>query len=303
MTVSIIIPTHHRPALLKEAVASVLGQTWQDFELVIVDEATRDETADVIRTFSDPRIRSIRNEQPLGVSGARNCGAALATGEILSFLDDDDYYLPEKLAKTVAAFQRSDKIGVVVSGFTAGHLQISPHFEGNVFRTLSNRFYTLPTSILAARRSVFEALGGFDETMTHSEDFDFCLRAARVTEFASIAEPLVFHRQHGGPRLIDDLDSAQKTFRQMVKKNLSDPQGRPTRSGRRLYDSWEGQRYAGLARESFSLGDSGNARRCIRAALYREPRVWRRWAQFAVYHFTPAGPWVQRLLSRKAVKL
>jgi hypothetical protein len=124
-----------------------------------------------------------------------------------------------------------------------------------------------------------------------------------VTEFASIAEPLVFHRQHSGGRLIDDLERARKSFTQMVEKNLSDRQGRPTRSGRRLLASWEGQRYAGLARESFFSGRSSDARRHIRAALYREPGVWRRWAQFAVYHFTPAGPWVKRLFSRKAVKL
>jgi glycosyltransferase involved in cell wall biosynthesis len=125
MIVSVIIPTHHRPGLLKEAVASVLGQTWQEFELVIVDEATTDETAQVIRGFSDSRVRSIRNEQPRGAAGARNRGAAVATGEILSFLDDDDYYLPEKLASTVAAFQPSEKIGVVVSGFTSGNFQVS----------------------------------------------------------------------------------------------------------------------------------------------------------------------------------
>jgi glycosyltransferase involved in cell wall biosynthesis len=303
MTVSVIIPTHHRPGLLGEAVASVLNQTWKDLELIIVDEATTDETAQVIRSFFDPRIRSIRNERSLGAAGARNRGASLATGEILSFLDDDDYYLPEKLARTVEAFRRSDKIGVVVSGFTSGRLEVLRAFEGHVFKKLTNRFYTLPTSILAVRRSLFEALGGFDETMPPSEDYEFCLRAAQVTEFASILEPLVFHRQHTGGRLVDDLAGARKTFEKVVRKNLSDPEGRPTRSGRRLLDSFDGQTYAGLARESFASGDSSNARRYIRAALYREPGVWRRWAQFALYHCTPAGPWVKRLLSRRVVKL
>lgn len=303
MTVSVIIPTHHRPALLKEAVASVLEQTWSDFEVIIVDEATTDETAQVIRAFSDPRIRSVRNEISLGAAGARNSGAALATGEIISFLDDDDCYLPDKLAKTVASFQRSDKIGVVVSGFLIDDFPVIPAFEGNVFDKLSKRFYTLPTSILAVRRSVFEALGGFDKTMAPSEDVEFCLRAAQVTEFASIPEPLVFHRQHAGPRLVDDLDRARRTFKRVVEKNLSDPQGRLTRRGRRLIDSWEGQTSAGLARLSFCSGDSGNARRYIRAALYREPGSWKRWAQFGVYHFMPAGSWVQRLLSRKSARM
>jgi len=303
MTVSIIVPTHHRPDFLKEAVASVLGQTWQDFELIIVDEATTDRTAEVIRSFTDSRVRSIRNEPSLGAAGARNRGASIATGEILSFLDDDDYYLPEKLAKTVAAFQRGDQIGLVVSGFSTGALQVSPDFEGKVFQKLCKRFYTLPTSILAVRRGLFVALGGFDETMPPSEDYEFCLRAARITEFASIPEPLVYHRQHGGGRLVDDLDVARKTFDQMLRKNLSDSQGRLTRDGRRLLGSFEGQTHAGLARESFRSGDSANARRHIRAALYREPAVWRRWAQCAVYHLTPPGPWVGRLLSRKSVKM
>jgi glycosyltransferase involved in cell wall biosynthesis len=111
--VSVIIPTHNRPDRLPRAVASVLNQTFRDVEIVIVDDASADDAAEVVAR-QDPRIRYVRHGSPKGACGARNTGIRLARGEFVGFLDDDDEWLPEKLQRQVRVFEASPSdVGVV----------------------------------------------------------------------------------------------------------------------------------------------------------------------------------------------
>ncbi len=96
--VSICIPTYNRAALVQEAVASVLAQTWREFELIVVDDGSTDDTTEALAAYAS-RIRLIRRESRGGVSAARNTGIAAARGEWLAFLDSDDLWRPEKLAR------------------------------------------------------------------------------------------------------------------------------------------------------------------------------------------------------------
>src|SRR5207237_7043535 len=105
--VSVIIPTHNRSGFLRLAVLSVLKQTFPDFELVIVDDASGDDTPAVVKRFEDPRIRYIRHERNLRIAAARNTGISNSTGEYVAFLDDDDEWLPSKLQKQVSALDHS----------------------------------------------------------------------------------------------------------------------------------------------------------------------------------------------------
>ena len=301
--ISVIIPTHNRAALLRECVASVFRQTWVDWEMIIVDDASRDETARVIESVADDRVRSVRNDTPANAAAARNQGARLAAGDILTFLDDDDLYLPEKLERTWHAFQTNAESGVVVSGFDTGALVVSVDWHGDVAGKLAKRFYTLPTSILAVRASVFDRLGGFDDTMTPSEDFEFCIRASRVTKFQSLPQPLVFHRQHSGPRLIDNRMLTEASFTRMVTKNFGDGRGGIGPRGRRLLCSWKGQGHAGRARVSFANGDRRGAQEHSRAALWCEPLNIRRWLQWGLYRVFPSGSWFARWYRRARVRL
>ena len=100
--VSVVIPTHNRAEWLPRAVGSVLAQTWTDFELLIVDDHSTDETPAAIARFADARIRSFRHERNFGQSKALNTGIEHARGEYVAFLDDDDAWLPAKLAAQVA---------------------------------------------------------------------------------------------------------------------------------------------------------------------------------------------------------
>jgi glycosyltransferase involved in cell wall biosynthesis len=97
--VSVVIPTYNRPQFVRGAVRSVLAQTFLDFELIVIDNGSVDDTSNVIRSFDDPRVRCVRIEINNGVSPARNRGIELARGEFIAFLDDDDEWLPDKLTR------------------------------------------------------------------------------------------------------------------------------------------------------------------------------------------------------------
>ena len=94
---TVVIPTHNRSLLLKRAVESVLSQTFEDFELIVIDDHSTDDTASVVKSFTDHRMRYLTNQRTKGACGARNTGIFSAKGKWVAFLDDDDVWLPEKL--------------------------------------------------------------------------------------------------------------------------------------------------------------------------------------------------------------
>ena len=111
--VSVIMPAYNYAQFIGAAIESVLGQSWQDWELIIVDDGSTDATPAVIAGFHDPRIRALRRQNG-GEAAARNSGLDLARGEYISFLDADDLYLPNALADRVAFLETHPEYGVVV---------------------------------------------------------------------------------------------------------------------------------------------------------------------------------------------
>jgi glycosyltransferase involved in cell wall biosynthesis len=105
--VSIVIPTHNRSESLRHSIASVLTQTLQDFEIIVVDDASSDHTAEVAYMFADQRIKYIRHDANLGVAAARNTGIVNSRARYIAFLDDDDEWLPEKLARQLKRLHSS----------------------------------------------------------------------------------------------------------------------------------------------------------------------------------------------------
>ena len=180
--VSVVIPTFNSADMIGEAIASVLAQTYIDFEILIVDDGSTDRTEDVVRQFGD-RVRYFKQENQ-GVSSARNAGIERSRGRYIAFLDSDDLWRPEKLAEEIPLLEADSELGLVycdwtvVSGETV--VQKSYHEElrpakGYVFDELVQRGFIL-TSGVVVRRECLDDVGRFDKSLRVAEDYDLWLR-------------------------------------------------------------------------------------------------------------------------------
>ena len=206
MHVSVVLPTRDRAAVLGDAVRSVLGQTYEDLELVVVDDGRDDATPAVIESFTDDRLRYVRregegeeNEEGAdegrdGVSGARNAGVGMTEGEAIAFVDSDDRWHPEKLRRQIDALREAGPdCGVVYGPVTKreGEPRTRDGASGEVYDEVRRMAVPAYTSTLLVRREAFEAVGGFDEELDCFEDWDLCLRLARDWTFEYLDAPLV----------------------------------------------------------------------------------------------------------------
>jgi glycosyltransferase involved in cell wall biosynthesis len=202
--VSVVIPTYNRPQFVRSAITSVLNQTFQDFEIIVVDDASTDNTPEVVSGFNDTKIKYIRHEINKGGSAARNTGIRTSSAEYIAFLDDDDEWLPDKLKKQVELLNiSSPNVGGVYTGFfkinkASGKIigQSIPLGEGGFIDDLieDNRIGTTSTHLL--RRECFEKVGLFDENLPSSQDFDMWVRLSKEFHFEFIKEPLVKYSFH-----------------------------------------------------------------------------------------------------------
>ncbi len=207
--VSVVIPTHNRSALLGRAVASVLTQSYEDIEAIVVDDASTDDTSDVVKSFDDPRVRYLRHEANKYASAARNTGSEAAIGRYIAYVDDDDEWLPHKLTKQVELIEKAPReVGMVycwldyldVEGQIVAHLH--PSLRGRVFGQVLDKQRLGNSSTLLVRREVFDAVGGFDEALPRGNDGDFIRRVALRYSVDVIPEVLVkVHIGHGSARI------------------------------------------------------------------------------------------------------
>ncbi|MFC1735594.1 glycosyltransferase [Candidatus Hydrogenedentota bacterium] len=198
--VSVIIPVFNRGKLLLKAVDSILAQTFSDFEIIIVDDGSTDNTADVAASITDPRVRFARLKKNQGLSAARNKGVDLARGEFVAYLDSDDEYLPEKLEKQVATLSKlSADVGIAYSD------TIVVYSDG---REVLNRAAHISADEGPAHPDMFDMRGGgifpqtilmrrhfalkirWDPSFRAEEDIDFFVRLRRACRFHHIDAPL-----------------------------------------------------------------------------------------------------------------
>ena len=203
--VSIIVSTYNRASMLKRAVDSVLAQSFTDYELLIVDDCSADETPEVVAGLEDPRIRSFRHSSNRGVGAARNTGIANAHGEYIAFLDDDDEYLPAKIEEQVRVLDAaSADVGMVyvwcASVGPDGKIidTLCRMDEGYLFEeALTLRLILGIGTSSMIRSSALKDVGCFDESLPLGEDLDFLCMLARRYKIALVPEILVkLHRGH-----------------------------------------------------------------------------------------------------------
>jgi glycosyltransferase involved in cell wall biosynthesis len=202
--VSVIIPTHNRANLLGRAIKSVLSQTFEDFELIVVDDASTDRTPEVVGSIDDGRIRYIRLKKNSGAPIARNTGIKKSRGEFIAFLDDDDEWLPMRLEVQLKKFEGLEKsVGVVYGGFYYVSQENGkilgrnvPKFRGDVYPyLLKENFIGSPTLLI--RRKCFKKAGLFDPLLTSSQDWDMWLRIAKHYKFDYVNEIIAKYYVHG----------------------------------------------------------------------------------------------------------
>ena len=230
--VSIVIPAYNQARYLAQAIESALQQTHSDIEVVVVDDGSTDETPAVNeRYLSNPYFRSVRQTNT-GLPGARNRGISESTGDYLCFLDSDDYFLPEKVARQAAMLDASPELGFVYCDITTVDETGQPVTEqfsvANTQRELSGNLFTslmlggyFPPHTVMIRRRVLDLVGTFDPDLGGHADYELWLRVSGAGfKAAFIAERLVCYRTHPDSMSKDGLHMAETrlaAFRKLVR--------------------------------------------------------------------------------------
>lgn len=206
LSVSVITPTYNRGQALIHTLESVLQQTFTDLELIVVDDASTDDTYQVATSLSDARLRVIRHRHNKGVSGAMNTGIAAAQGEFIAILEHDDWWHPDKLAHQLPLFD-NPKVGLVYCGVKFVDAEDSirriaiPFKRGDIYQDLLFKSYITTSSSVVVRRECFEKVGGFDEQLQGPQDYDMWIRIARHYQLDFVETPLVHFAAYAHVRL------------------------------------------------------------------------------------------------------
>ena len=225
-TVSVIIPTHNRAQFIQRAIASVLTQSHSDLEVIVVDDASKDDTVRIVADYArkDARVRLVRHDQQKGAQAARNAGIRAAQGEWIAFLDSDDQWLPDSLALRLRV-AKEKAVQVVHSdcyvldpGSATPELSVGTPMQGYVYNEILRIWGPMYQSLLVSREALIK-IGLLDDSIVSQQEWDTAIRLGKHYEFAFVAEPtFVYDRRHEGGISKDVLRKA-KGYEQVVKKH------------------------------------------------------------------------------------
>ncbi|BAY34725.1 filamentous hemagglutinin outer membrane protein [Nostoc carneum NIES-2107] len=203
LPISIVITNYNREHFLGEAIASVLRQTWRDFELLVWDDGSTDNSVAIAQKYAqkDRRVRVVAAPHQ-GITAARRDAIAQTTGTYIGWVDSDDYLAPTALEKTVTILNRQPEIGFVYTDYLDvddkskviryGRRSLIPYSQ----ERLLVDFMTFQFRLI--RRSIYDLVDGFNGSPDYAEDYDLCLRLSEVTQVAHIQQPLYYYRHHAG---------------------------------------------------------------------------------------------------------
>ncbi len=205
--ISVIIITYNRADLLPKAIASVLAQNYRDFELLIIDDGSNDETETFVcgLALRDERIKYFKNEFNLGISKSRNRGVLLARGEYIAMLDSDDYWLDNDKLKSQAAFlDKHAGVGLIGTAIRCED-ETGRILKEDIFAVADEEIRArmlgknqIAQSGVLYRKSAFIKAGGYDETFNIGEDYDLWLKMGRDSKFANLPEVMTAYLIHSG---------------------------------------------------------------------------------------------------------
>lgn len=213
--VSIVMPTYNRGYCLGDTIQSVLSQSYREWELLVIDNMSKDNTKDVIESFEDARIKMIQIQNHGVIAISRNCGIAAATGELVSFMDSDDPWLPEKLEVSVRLIESGMDFVYHDLYLTDGKdrsrdrtTKVSRRLRRNVLEDLITNGNGINTSSVVTRTELVRRVNGFSESreLIGIEDYDLWVRLAEVTDrFGLIASPMGYYTMDGSGTLNREL--------------------------------------------------------------------------------------------------
>lgn len=281
--VSVIIPTFNRVALLKRTIYSVRSQTFRDFETIVVDDGSTDDTGRWLANQGDLRVVSQENK---GIATSRNNGASIAKGEWLAFLDHDDLWDPTKLRVQVQFIEKNPDVALVA----AKHVTIGKRFSTPsrpvwVKGDLLVKAYTesfIHTSSVMIKKEVFQAIGGFSPEYKFADEFDVWLKVARDHVVAYVNQPLVFIRLYESNTSHDRLGLRQETHDILLKHY--DPNRIPLNSFLKTMSDHD----ISFGRACLKGGNLTGALEWFRQSVRRTPLRPRSWRYFIKYRIAQA---------------
>ena len=225
--VSIILPTYNRAHIIEKSIRSVLQQTFTNFELIIVDDGSTDNTEEVVKSIDDDRIKYIKYPENKGANVARNLGISLAQGVYIGFQDSDDEWYIDKLEKQVRLMKSSlPIIGVVYSAYMRDEKNEKIYIptddiiklDGNILEELlTHNFVDTPTMLI--RKECFDKIGDFDESLPRFQDWEMAIRLAEHYHFKYMNEATL-DAYIQSDSISNNKESGKKALSIILKKHI-----------------------------------------------------------------------------------
>lgn len=224
--ISVVIPAYKRAHVIERSVRSVLGQTYQDFEILVVDDGSKDDTESIVASLSkeEPRIRYFCHDTNRGAQAARNTGAKAAQGEWIAFLDSDDYFTPNSLeARILIARSKGVKVvhsecEVLRKGESMSAYGVPP-LNGYVYHDLLTNPGSLFSGLLIAKEAL-EKIGYLDEQIISYQDWDTVIRLGKYYHFGFVAEPTFIYDCRGDDTISKNMVREAEGYRQVFNKHF-----------------------------------------------------------------------------------
>jgi glycosyltransferase involved in cell wall biosynthesis len=223
--VSVVMPSYNRSATLPAAIESVLSQTYDNIELLVVDDGSTDDSVEIVSRLAatQRRVRLLRHDTNRGAQAARNTGIRAALGEWVAFLDSDDRYLPdsvERRLETVLRDGRSAVHGECLAHSSEGERLFGiPAMSGDIREALLERPGPAFPALLV-RAQVLTAIGGLDESLVAYQEWDTSIRLSNLTEFSFLPEPTFIYDLRGLDTISRDARRSVQGYEQVVRKHL-----------------------------------------------------------------------------------
>lgn len=224
--VSVIIPTHNRAGMIQRAVNSALEQTYKNLEIIVVDDASTDNTKEVIDNYRNSKIKYLRLAKNSGQCIARNRGIEISSGEYIGFLDSDDEWLPVKIEKQLECFTKGDPSLAAVYGVSYVVDEVKNHTviqnaglkKGDIYNDLLQGYCPSTPTLFLVKSDILREVGMFDESLITFVDLDLWLRFARKFTFDYVDEPVIRKYEHLGEQYVSNFNQRARGLDLLLAK-------------------------------------------------------------------------------------